>query len=177
MNMVDLIILLCIVFYVVLGFRDGFLRKLFGILGFLGGLILATKFMGPLSDYVKGWLDFSDEASLIIAFGCIFVLTIIIVNLFYRWFGQSSGESMKVWSRLAGGMLGALQGIVMASLVMVMVKMVGYPADEEKEDSMFYADTYPVAPRIFDYSTKWMPDSKKFFEEVKSKIAKPASEH
>ena len=177
MNTIDVVILLCIVFYVVLGFRDGFLRKLFGILGFLGGLILATKFMAPLSDYVKSWLDFSDEASLIIAFFCIFMCTIIIINLFYKWFGQSGSESLKIWSRIAGALLGAAQGIVMASLVLVMVRMVGLPSADDKEESMFYADTYPVAPHIFDYSTRWMPDSKKFFEEVKTKIAKPGSGH
>ena len=48
MNTTDIGILLGVLFFVVLGFRDGLMKKVFGTLGFLGGLICATKFMGDL---------------------------------------------------------------------------------------------------------------------------------
>ncbi len=166
----DILIVLGIVLFVILGFRDGLFKKIFSILGFLGGLVCATKFMGPLASYIEGWLNFSEESSLILAFFLIFMFFVVAVNLFYRWFGATGGETLKVWSRLAGGILGAAQGAVAVSLVLLMFSIFEVPDEESRKDSALYQDTVQIAPRVFDYTTKWMPTSKKFFEELKGKI-------
>ncbi len=167
MNITDILILLVVLLFVLIGFRDGFFKKIFGILGFLGGLICATKFMAPMADYGSGWLGLGSETSLILAFFSIFLLVIIVVNLFYRWFGESGAETLKYWSRLLGGFLGAAQGAVAVSLVLLMFDQFGMPSEETKHDSLFYGNSVIIAPKVFDYMTKWLPASKKFEEELK----------
>ncbi|MBI4810748.1 MAG: CvpA family protein [Ignavibacteriales bacterium] len=170
MSLTDILIFIGILLFVALGIKDGFFKKLYGIIGFLGGLIAATKLMSPLADILIDWFDFTRETSMILGFAIVFLFSIVVVNLLYRWFGHSGSESIKFWSRITGGIIGAFQGMVAVSLILVMLDLFQIPGEETKNDSVLYEDTYQLAPTIFDYSTRWMPDSKMFFEEIKDVI-------
>lgn len=172
MNETDVLILVGILVFVILGIRDGFLRKIFGLLGFFAGLILGTKFMGSLSGVLQSTIDLSDEGSLALSFFLIFMAVMIVVNLFYRWFGQSGGDALKVWSRLGGALLGILQGLVAVSLVLVMFNLFDVPSEATRQGSILYNDVYRIAPEIFDYTSRFLPSSKKFFDEMKDQVAK-----
>ena len=167
MTITDVLILIGILVFVLLGFRDGFFKKIFGILGFLAGLICATKFMGQLADYLNVWLGIGGDAALILGFFSIFIAVILLVNLSYRWFGESGSDTLKYWSRLAGGFLGAAQGAVAVSLVLIMFQDLDLISPETKRDSLLYDSSLKIAPRVFDYMTRWMPTSKKFEDELK----------
>lgn len=173
MNTTDILILVGILLFIALGARDGFFKKLYGIIGFIGGLVAATKFMSSLADILVESIGISHDGAIIFAFFLILGGVILMANLFYRWFGQSSGESIHLWSRIAGGLLGAAQGLLAVSLVLVMLDLFQIPGEESKNESTFYADVYPLAPTLFDYSTRWLPDSKKFFDEIRGKIESP----
>lgn len=170
MNITDILIIVGVLIFVIIGIRDGFFKKIFGILGFLGGLLCATKFMGPFAEIILDWIGFSEEVSLILAFFIIFIIFVVLVNLFYRWFGQSGSGTIEMWSRVIGGILGFAQGLVAVSLVLVMFSFYDIPTEEDRSDSFLYDDTIQIAPQVFDYMTKWIPGSKKFFEEIRDKI-------
>lgn len=172
MNVTDILILAGILVFVLLGFRDGLLKKIFGILGVLGGLICATKFMSTVADFIEPWLNVGQETLLIFAFAAIFLGVVIVVNLFYRWFGETGSDTLKTWSRLSGGFLGAAQGAVAVSLVLLMMSLFDLPSESAKRESALYDGVYQLAPKIFDYSTRWMPSSKKFFDELKNVMEK-----
>jgi len=172
MNILDILILIGILIFVLLGFRDGLLRKIFGILAVLGGLICATKFMSPVADFISQWVSFGEETLVIVSFFFIFVIVIGIVNLFYRWFGETGSDTLKMWSRLAGGFLGAGQGALAVSLVLLMFNLFDIPSDDAKRGSTMYQPIFQLAPGIFDYSLRWIPSSKKFFEELKTDLEK-----
>ncbi len=172
MSILDILILIGILIFVLLGFRDGLLRKVFGILAVLGGLICATKFMSPVADFISQWMSFGEETLVILSFFLIFIIIIAIVNLFYRWFGETGSDTLKVWSRLAGGFLGAFQGALAVSLILQMFNLFDIPVDETKKESNLYKPISQLAPAIFDYSLRWMPSSKKFLDELKTDLEK-----
>ena len=172
MNSTDVCILIGIVLFVAVGFRDGFLKKIFTSLGFLGGLIFATKYTPDLAERLSAWLNFSQDTSIVMAFFIIFMFIMISVNLFYRWFGQTGSETLKIWSRLGGGVLGVAQGALSVSLVLLLLDVFDIPTEETKQESLFYEEALQVAPNAFDYTTSWMPDSKRFYEEIRDKIEK-----
>jgi uncharacterized membrane protein required for colicin V production len=171
-NTIDILIVLGVLLFVVLGIRDGFFKKIFGIMGLIGGLMLATKFMAPTADWLIDWFGFSQETGLIVAFFFLLILVVVAVNLFYRWVGQTADTSLKVWSRLAGGLLGVGQGLIAVSLVLVLFSIVSFPSEEDKKDSAFYKDVIPIAPQVIDYTIEWMPTSKKFVDELKGRFEK-----
>src|SRR5689334_7675016 len=138
MSGIDLLIIFGIVLYMALGFRDGLFKKIYGILGFWGGLILAIKFMNPFSEIVAQWFDFSAEVCLVLAFFIIFLLSIVAANLLYRWFGQSTSDTLQFKTRISGAILGGAQGLVAVSLILVMFNIFDMPDQDEQKDSALY---------------------------------------
>ncbi len=175
MSTTDILIVVGVFLFGLLGFRDGFFRKLFGILGILLGLIVATKFMAGLGENIMVWMDFSPETSNVLAYAFLFMLSVVIVNVLFRWFGRSSKEALSMRSRFAGSLLGLVQGLVGVSLILLMLNSYEIPSENDKEESVFYDPMSSIAPMVFDYATSWMPASKDFFEEIKSKIEKTSS--
>ena len=172
MNTLDILIIGGISLYIVLGFRDGIFKKFLGILGFWGGFVLAVKFMSPFSEVIAEWLDLSTEAALIVAFFAILLVAVISVNILYRWFGKSGSDTLQIRTRVAGALLGGAQGLIAVSLFLIMLRIFDEPSEEARKESTLYNKTVKIAPSVFDYSTQWMPASKAFYEEVKSKIDK-----
>lgn len=170
MNGTDVLIIIGILLYMLLGFRDGLFKKIYSILGFWGGLILAIMYMDPFSELVEDWFDFSPEVCLVLAFFIIFFVAIVIANLLYRWFGKSSSDTLQLKTRLSGAVLGGAQGLVAVSLILVMFSIFEMPSEGEQQESLLYKKTLRVAPAVFDYSTQWMPASKDFFETIKAKL-------
>ncbi len=170
MATVDIFIIIGISLYIALGFRDGLSKKIYSILGFWGGLILAIKYMNPFSEVIGQWFDYSTEVCLVLAFFIIFLLVIVVANLLYRWFGRSSGDTIGLRSRIGGALLGGAQGLVAISLLLIMFNIFDVPDEDEQKESLMYKKVLRIAPAVFDYSTQWMPASKDFLEVIKSKI-------
>ena len=170
MNITDIAIVIGICLYMLLGFRDGFFKKIFGILGFWGGFIFAILYMDSVSEVIESWFDFSTEVSLVLAFFVILLFVVVIVNLLYRWFGASASENIQIRSRIAGALLGAGQGLVGISLVLVMLSIFDVPSEDDKKGSALYKNTIKIAPLVFDYSTQWIPESRQFVDVLRLKI-------
>jgi membrane protein required for colicin V production len=172
MSLIDILILVGLVLFMALGFKDGFFKKVFGILGFLAGLIFATKFMNPIGEKIMQWLDFSQDTSHILAFLLIFLAIVILEILFYRWFGSSGTGTLKIWSRLAGAIVGMCQGVLAISLLLIMFNIFEIPSDEDKKEAVLYHPVLNAAPIVFDYVTNWIPESRTFIAELKEHFQK-----
>lgn len=170
MGLTDILILVGLLVFVVLGFRDGFFKRLFSVLGLIAGLICATKFLSPASDFIQNSLSFSKDISTILAFAGIFIVVIILQNLFYRWFGKSGDDTLPFWSRIAGALIGTAQGAVAISVVLILLSVLGIPDKEDIETSEFYSPIVKLAPKVFDVATSWMPESKNFTDELKERF-------
>jgi membrane protein required for colicin V production len=167
MTIVDVLIILGLLVSIALGFRDGFMRKFFGILGFLIGLVAATKLMGPAGDLFVDVFGLASESAKIVAFSFVFVAFVILENLFYRKFGIHHSNILKISSRIAGAIVGIFQGAVAVSLVLIMFNIFQMPSAETKENSLLYKPIFVIAPAVFDYATSWLPESKAFLDELK----------
>lgn len=172
MEGIDFVILLGVIFYVILGFRDGFMKKVFGIIGFWGGLVLAGKFMTSVGGWIYASVGFSHDTSFVLAFAAIFTCISVMCNVSFRWFGVANSNTMTVKARFGGGVLGLAQGILAVSLLMVMLSVFEMPSEESKKDALFFEITADIAPMVFDASTAWIPDSRAFVNEVMEKFEK-----
>lgn len=167
MNLADILIIIGLIVYMIIGYRDGLMKKIFGIAGFWGGLIVATKYMEIVGIRFMQWFDLEENIAYVISFFCIFTLVSLVGNLCYRWYGKTSTESLNTYSRIGGALLGAAQGLVGLSLILLMLNIFEVPAEETQNASLLYNDTIQIAPAVFDFSTSWLPDSKLFYDEMK----------
>jgi membrane protein required for colicin V production len=170
MVLLDLLIILILVGSTLLGIKDGFFKKVFGVLGFWAGFVLATKFMGVVAEWLMGWLDMGSDAAHILGYALIFTGVVVGVNLGYRWFGQSGKDTLSPKSRIAGGIFGFGEGLVLASLLLLAMSIFNEPDDRTKRESAFYYSLITVAPDVFDYSLSWMSSSKEFVDEIRSQF-------
>jgi membrane protein required for colicin V production len=170
MVMLDLLIILILVASTLLGIKDGFFKKVFGVLGFWGGFVLATKYMNVVAQWIISWIDMESDTAHILGYAIIFTAVVVTMNLAYRWFGQSGKETLSPKSRIAGGLFGFAEGLVLASLLLLAMSIFNSPDDRTKRESAFYYSLITVAPDVFDYSLSWSTSSKEFVDEIKGQF-------
>ena len=166
--LLDIFIVLILVLFTLLGIRDGFFKKVFGILGAWGGFVLATKYMGYPAGVIASWLTIEEDTAHIVSFSIILIAFLVAVNLGYRWFGQTGKETLSPKSRITGGVLGFCQGLVAVSLILLSMAVFDSPEQRTRNDSALYYSMITVAPAVFDYSLSWMPTQKEFVDELKN---------
>ncbi|HSG27027.1 MAG TPA: CvpA family protein [Candidatus Krumholzibacterium sp.] len=170
MVLIDLFVILILVSSTLLGIKDGFFKKVFGVLGFWGGFVLATKYMDIVGGWLISWLELDTAVAHIIGYAIIFTVVVVGTNLGYRWFGQSGKETLSPKSRITGGVFGFCEGLVLASLLFVAMSIFGEPDDRTRRESAFYYGVVDIAPTVFDYSLSWMPEQREFMDEIRDKF-------
>jgi uncharacterized membrane protein required for colicin V production len=165
----DFIIIGALVLFGFFGYRHGFFKKVFGLVSFILGLVLATKCMGPCGALLERWLDLSPEISFVVGFFSVFLLVILLQKVLYRLLVKKEG-SVDLVNRLAGMLIGLAEGLIGISLVLLMVSVFGAPSEKTKRDSSLYKPALNFAPRLFDFALEMIPTSKKFYDILKKDL-------
>lgn len=123
-NLFDLLVILLLVAAFILGFLQGAVRRLLGIVAVVFSLILAAQLRVPLGDYLaSNWAQFPPGYTQMLAFGAIFVLSVVVIAILT----QVTYERSPLFPRtpladpLLGGVLGITEAIfLIGGLVMVL---------------------------------------------------------
>ena len=166
MIIIDYVILVILGLSGFLGYRSGLFKKIFGIVSFIVALIVATKLMSPLGRSIANSFGFSIEISYVLGFFLVFVSTIVIQNIISRKIGDWGG-GVNIANRLGGVFLGLLQGTLLASLLLLMLSIFSTPSETTRTQSLLYKPVLNFAPLLFDLSSKLLPESKSFYEELR----------
>jgi membrane protein required for colicin V production len=164
MGLVDGLIVLGVLFFMILGFRDGIIKKIYGIVGFWAGLLVATECMYIVGQKLIDLLGFSKEISHILAFCGVFLVVVLLENLFWRWFGQAREDVLSMMQRFGGAIIGFIQGLVAVSLFLIMFAIVDLPPQESRSKSSLYAPVFHIAPTAYDFSTSIFGSGKGFLD-------------
>jgi len=119
MNVVDIAILVVLVIFLVKGLVRGLLKELCSLVGLLGGAVLAFCFHSPLAEMLIQNLRISPAIAVAAAFLAIFLTTI----LFFAVLGYLLSRFVKLLflgglNRLAGGMFGLVEGVVLLAVLL-----------------------------------------------------------
>jgi membrane protein required for colicin V production len=169
MNFVDILTAISLILFALLGFKDGFMRKLFGILTFFIAFIAATKLMNPVGDWIIDWFEFAPFFSYLFGFFISFLIVIFLINMLFRLLGPKA-TVLSIFNRMSGALLGAAQGLLIASLILIILKFADIPSEQSKRESVFYHDIIEIAPKVFDSVLTVVPDSKTLFEEIEKNL-------
>ena len=164
MNPLDLIIVVTVLVGFILGFKDGFVRKLIGIIGFILAIILAALFkdeLGSLIEYVFGIEFYLSE----IMGGVIIFFSIILLFTLLKRIIHPFDKVNNLINQLVGGAVGIIQLVYFLSAVFLLLNVFEIPAKSVRKSSAFYEMTYKVIPVTIDYLTNYAPEPKKFIKE------------
>ncbi len=169
MNFVDILTILTLILFALLGFKDGFFRKIIGIFTFFIAFIAATKLMDPVGDWIVDWFEFAPFFSYPLGFFLSFLIVIFVINILFRLLGPKA-TVLSILNRIFGALLGAAQGLLIASLFLIVLKFANLPSEQSKRESVFYNNIIELAPKVFDTVLAIVPDSKTFFDEIEKNL-------
>ena len=133
-NQFDLFAVLFLLGMFVLGFFQGTIRRVLGLLSMIFAFLLAVNLRGPLGEFLATyWNQFPDEYAIMLGFGIVFVAGTIASSLIIQGFykHQSLFAKATLADEIIGGILGIIQGLFLIGFVMIVL------------DSYFDARSFP----------------------------------
>ncbi len=164
MNPIDLIIIITVLVGFILGFKDGFVRKLIGLIGFGIAIVLAAMLKDDLGKMVEYALGIEIYLAQIIGGIAIFFGVIIIFTLLKR-IVHPFDKVNNLINQAVGGVVGIFQLLYFLSAVFLLLNIFDIPGKSVKESSAFYNITYKVIPVTIDFLTNYTPEPKKIIND------------
>lgn len=163
MNTVDIIIFLTLAVGFILGFKDGFVRKLIGIIGLLVAVILTALLAKKFGRVIESLLDIELYLSEIIAGLIIFLGTVLVFSILKRVihpFDKVNG----LINQLVGGAVGVIQLLFFLSAVLLLLNIFDVPKKEVQDSSLLYNSTYSVIPFTINYLKDYTPSTEEIIK-------------
>ena len=121
MNLLDIIIIAAVVFFLIRGIFRGIVREIGSLAGVVLGIWLANAYHPQLAGLLKGLIPPGDYLPLI-AFALIFLVVVVVCNLLGWLFKKFFQKIFLGWvDRILGACLALLKGILLSYLIIVLV--------------------------------------------------------
>jgi uncharacterized membrane protein required for colicin V production len=120
----DLLVVLVMFAFFIVGFIQGTIRRVLGILSVLFSFLLAANLRDPLGAFfARNWTQFPEQYSYLIAFGVVFALGVVAFSLIIQTFYTKVElfEKYPVIDEALGGLLGVLQGLILLGAIIVIL--------------------------------------------------------
>jgi len=145
MNYVDFIIIFFLFIGFALGFRDGLIRKLIGLIGLVIGFVLALEFYQRLAILISPLVNDEIYLAEIVAWLLIFIFVIFLASILKRVI-HPLDKVNRFTNQLLGGISGTLQILFFISGFLLFFNVFDYPAKETRDNSLLYDKVYNVIP-------------------------------
>lgn len=150
MNYIDYIIIAVVLIGFILGFKDGLVRKLVGLVGLVTAVVLAYQFAGKAAVFIAPLLNNEISLAKIISAIIIFLFVIFVFSIIKRIVHPADRVNMFL-NQTLGGLLGTIQIIFFISGFLLFLNIFNYPGDTDRDNSKFYLPTYKVVPETIDF--------------------------
>jgi membrane protein required for colicin V production len=165
LNILDLVIIAVLLIGFVLGYKDGFVRKVIGLIGMVTAIYLAIKFSDVLGELIESAFEIEYYLAEIIGGMVIFLLIILIFSILKRVVHPFDKVNSFI-NQLVGGIVGMLQVLFFLSAVFFLLRIFDVPDEETGEASLLYTPAYLILPRTIDYIQDYTPESKQIIDEL-----------
>lgn len=160
MNLIDLVLFVIAFIGFILGFKDGFVRKIIGFTGFILAVILAINFASGLGKYMEKALGIEYYLSELIAGAVIFIGTIILFAVLKRVI-HPFDKVNNIINQVIGGVIGLIQILFFLSATLYILNIFSLPSDSAKKSSLIYTKVYNIIPDTINLLSDYTPDAKK----------------
>ncbi len=164
MNIIDILIVVALLIGFILGYKDGFLRKLIGFVGFILAIVFAALFKDNFGLFIEKHFDIEYYFAEILAGILIFFTTILIFSILKRII-HPFDKINSLLNKLVGGFIGGLQILFFVSAIFLFLDIFDFPEEKTKKNSVFYEQTYSVVPSTFNLIKGYTPDTEKIIKD------------
>jgi membrane protein required for colicin V production len=159
LNVIDIVLIGLILIGFILGYKDGFVRKLIGLIGFALAIFLAIRFSVQGGKMLESATGIEFYLSRIIAGFVIFLVVMILTSLIKRLVHPFDKVNNFV-NQLLGGVFGTIQILFFLSAVLFLLHIFDMPSKKDIDNSLLYASVYSVIPVSVKYIDNYAPQSK-----------------
>ena len=170
-HFIDILLFGGLVLGIFFGFRGGLTKKVFNILALIGSIVVATHLMAFVGGLYLDLIFSSPPVAYAFGFSTVIAVLMTGAILLYRKFASS--EMANSTSQGLGMILGAFEGAMVTSLVLIMLKVLGTPESNARNSSLLYNPMANFVPKTFDLMKSYLPGASDFREEL-SKTFKDA---
>ena len=160
MNYLDIILLILLLLSALNGFKNGFVEELAGLVALILGIWAAIKFSAVLGGYLTDTFQCDVKYVNILAFIGIFIFVIILINIIGALISNLlKAIKLNFINRLAGLLFGALKGIIILSVFLVVINKIDQDVHlipvEAKNNSRMFEPVKDFAPSVFPFLDFW----------------------
>jgi membrane protein required for colicin V production len=148
----------------ILGFKDGFIRKLVGIAGFIVAIVSAVFFAGKLGLLIEGLFGIEYYLAELIG-GLIIFFSIIVIFMFLKRVVHPFDKVNNLINQIIGGIVGSIQILYFLSAIFIIVNIFDLPDKQTRQESLFYTPTHQVIPLTIQYLSNYTPQPRKLIED------------
>ena len=150
MNYIDYIIIFFLLVGFLLGFKDGLVRKIIGLIGLILAITLAFELSEPLGKFITPVFNNENYLAELVSGIFIFVLTIFAFSVLKR-IVHPLDKVNKFINQLLGGISGTLQMLFFVSAFLLLLNIFNIPAQESKNSSVLYKPVQRLIPNTIDF--------------------------
>ena len=164
MNYIDYLIIAFIFIGFIIGYKDGMVRKIIWLLGFVLAIVLSIQYADAGAEYLAP--IFSDEYYLAEIFsGFVIFVIVVIITAVVKRIVQPFDKVNRFLNQLTGGITGAIQIVFFISGVLLFLNIFRLPSKTATEKSLFYATAYGIIPSALELIIGDKTRVTDFFEE------------
>ena len=150
MNYLDYIIIVIVLIGFLLGFKDGLVRKIIGLLGLIAGIGLAFEFSDKVAKITTPFFNNDEYLANVLAGILIFLVVIFIASIIKR-IVHPLDKVNRFLNQFLGGVIGAVQIVFFASALFLFLNIFSLPNVQQRNNSMFYNTVLAIIPKTIDF--------------------------
>ena len=151
MNILDIIILICLIPALIQGIFKGFISQAISIISLILGAWASARFAGVVCQWLSQYLSGSEQTLKIAAFVLIFILTIVILTLLGRLLEKIVTLVMLGWvNRLLGAAFALMKWLLVMGLLALAFNSINETFQLVDPELIAQSHLYPMITGIAD---------------------------
>ena len=156
MNILDIIILICLIPAIIQGLRKGFISQAISIISLLAGVWASARFANIVGDWIAQYITASEQVLKIVSFSLILIFVFIILGLIGKLLEGIFKLVMLGWlNRLLGMVFSLLKWMLVLGLLVMAFNSLNTTFEivrpEVLADSVLYPIIKDFADNVFPY--------------------------
>ena len=141
-----------------LGFKDGFVRKLIGITGFIAAVAIAVLLSSTVGRFIESALGIEFYLAEIMAGLLLFIIIMIVTTILKRVIHPFDKVNNLI-NQLVGGFVGVSQLLFFISAIFLLLNIFDFPDKQNQDSSLLYKYAYGVIPSSINFLKNYTPDT------------------
>ncbi len=164
MNILDIIIVAFIAVGFILGFKDGFVRKIIGLIGFILATYLSIKLAPAIGKTIESLFKIEFYFAEIIGGIAIFLVVILVTSIVKRLVHPFDKVNSTI-NQIIGGAVGIFQMLFFLSALFLLLNVFNQPGEKLTSKSYFHKKVLNIIPSVINYVKDYTPETKKIIKD------------